>query len=185
MMPMSNAPTLQLPAVEALRRCVILLPEGSQRPDRLIDALQQRDLDVDLVADAPQAMGALAADGPHALIVYNPSRQQNLARLLAAVRRYHPTAICWQYDEDGAGLQPYGSPPPSSPEVSQPVETPQAVAVPSVEEATPAPAQPQEQAEGDLPLPSEKPRKAPITAELSQDELAMLLGSPADDDDES
>lgn len=125
----------------ALRQCVILAAGDAARLEQLMQSLEQRGMTVTVAVDAIEAMAALAVGGPHALIVQDPPKHRNLKRLLAAVRRYHPLAVCRQYSDD-AGLQPLGETPPEEP-----------VAAPK------------------------PPRRAPAaSAQLSPDELAMLLG---------
>lgn len=156
------------------RRCVVLVARGLPGPDRLLEGLQKRGADVQVVPDPPSVMVELAR-GAKVVIVHEPRRVRRLPELMAALRRYYPQATCWQFDPvDGNGqgkLAPLDAPPTTAetPTAGPPgEETPAAAA----QEAAGAPA---EHLPADATLPDD-PAPPLITAE----ELAMLLETMPD-----
>lgn len=160
-------------AAPPLTRCVILTQPPARRPDRLVNGLEQRKMQVLLVDDAPQVMLALAEADRQALIVNEPGRHgSRLAELLGAVRQYYPRTLCWQYDQDGRGLLPIGA----AVATAEPVEP--------AEQAPPTRVNRERRQREALPQsPPPPPETARTTApELTAEELEMLLGGDDDVD---
>jgi len=126
--------TVRVCSPAGLRRCVVLTDHGGSDPRRLVEGLHKRGLQVHPVDDAPAVMVQLAQLPRQVLIVTSPRRQRDLVQLLAAVRRYYPATLCWQYDPDGRGLVPIPPPeqpaeqPAAQPEAPQPADVPQVTA---------------------------------------------------------
>ena len=153
-----------------LTRCVILTGAPGRRPDRLVEGLERRRLRVLLVEDAPQVMVALAEAGNQALIVNEPDRHHRLAELLGAVQQYYPQTLCWQYEADGQGLVPLEK---TAGDVADPAPASAGQVGAGLTRRRPS------LLRADLPLALST--HAP-TAELTQEELEMLLGPDSDSD---
>ncbi len=144
---------------------VVWAAANRPQPTMLLSLLRSRMSQVELVADAPAVMAALAR-GARVLIVCEPQTQPRLTPLLAAVGRYHRRVICWQYDP----LTADGRPQLSALAIPGKKVAPQAnriaVANEEIQQSVPA-------ADDDLDL---------ATPLISTEELDMLLGGPDDEE---
>lgn len=144
---------------------VVWAAANRPQPTMLLSLLRSRMSRVELVADAPAVMAALARGG-RVLIVCEPQAQPRLTPLLAAVGRYHRQVACWQYDPLTADGRPQLSALAVAPGKVAPQANPIAVANEQIQHSAPA-------AEDDLDL-------APPL--ISTQELDMLLGGPDDEE---
>ncbi len=180
-------------------RCVVLIGHGNPVPLRLIKGLRQRGAEVVAVADAPEAMVALAEGSTQVLIVNEPQSVRRLEQLLTAVRCYHPATRSWQYttgprehvslnplDPEGEAPKDQNAesmvqnrarrPAPTPDDRPRHPRMPEIVIPPSIR-AFQAPSQPKDRP---APVPNTQPARKPevdagsplVTAE----EMAMLLG---------
>ena len=142
---------------------VVWAAANRPQPTMLLSLLRSRMSRVELVADAPAVMAALARGG-RVLIVCEPHKQPRLTPLLTAVGRYHRQVACWQYDP----LTADGRPRLSALAIPAEKVAPQANLIAAANEET---QQSPPAAEDDLDL---------ATPLISTEELDMLLGGPVD-----
>lgn len=148
----------------------MLVPPGFSPPLDLLEGLARRQVVVREVADAPGAMAELAAAAePFAalVVVQTPSVEQ-AERLMEAVGRHFPSVARWQYRTDQATrLSAWAANERSGVGVS----TGAAEAIkPSVSRQEPT-----------IHVADEQSLRA--SAQLTQEELAMLLDDRSDDPD--
>jgi len=165
----------------------VLLCAGAQPPARLLRGLDQRAIATVDAANVYDVMVRFAKHQPGLVIIEEPQNHDaaKLDRLTAALQRYYPNVIFWQYREsDGSGLTRY----------VEPVEQ-----VEPVEPTTKSPTdvlQQKHDAAGKQPFtgPKIEPQAAqPRTDQgssidtplLTQEELNMLLGTDDDLDSTS
>ncbi len=101
------------------------------------------------------------ADEVLALVVVEPSRWGQLSAMLAAARRYVPSARLWSYDDGTLRPLPADHVSDNGPNVAGDASTPNAAAPPSYEKVPPSEA-------GD-------PAEDGVALPISADEIAMLL----------
>ena len=89
---------------------VVLLRSQHEAPARLLHGLDQRGMATTSATNVYDVMVAFANHHAGVLIIQEPTTQDaaKLERLTAALQRYYPNAIFWQYREsDGSGLTKY------------------------------------------------------------------------------
>ena len=149
-------------------RCLVLVGQA-QRPETLLKGLCRRKVRTTIVPDAPAVMVALAHHPSSALIVNEPSTVHRFSELLAAVERYYPTIVCWQYTSDNGGKARLTKLLTSFPSGRPPLNEQEQGAAP------PHRREPRLRAGDEGMLPTTSPL-------VTHEELAMLIGleSPAD-----
>lgn len=162
---------------------MVLVGRGTSMPARLLEGLETRGAQVQIVSDPASVMAELAA-GAKAVVINEPPRVRRLGELLAAMRRYYPQTACWQFVAQG----PEGE--PLLERMASPVSRMMPPMGPLADKVSPsAPADPKTP-EKPLIRVSEAPRAAPpppkaAPAEeerlLSQEELLMLLAPLSED----
>ncbi len=156
-------------------RCLLWLPAGYEPPAMLLDGLRSRDVVVRQANDAPAVMTELAEGGFNTLVIVEPGLLRGPQRVVDAVGRYHPNIKTWRFVSEGQPLlRPWADKPAQATQAAPPVVD-SALPHESVEPREPEPV-------GDVPL--EEPLE-PVTTEpplLSDEELAMLLQEPEDED---
>lgn len=118
------------PSEARSRRCLLLMPPHTPEPQGLLDALDQRNIAVDMVDNAPQVMVRLAEQEYAILIVAHPHTLPDAASLYRALKSYHDYLKCWQYQQDARRDRPelsqWHPTPPEAPEHPTPPEHPAA-----------------------------------------------------------
>jgi hypothetical protein len=172
-------------------QCLLVAPRGYDVPVDLLDGLRRRSVQVREVTDAPTAMLLLARQVFTSLIILEPAAQPDAAALAAAVKRYYPRVVLWQYRWNTeprlvhfGDAAPIAAPPPVTTGPVAPVKPPPQ----PTQRAQPVPA-----SIADIDLPdddealmrdldsrtADAPKAAfepPDATLLSDDELQMLLG---------
>ena len=102
-MRVSRDPVPSIPAATEGGASVLLVREGVEASSVLLRALTARGLTPTVVHDEPAAMVALAElvgqeFARRVLIVIEPLRWPRAGELVAAVRAFHHTVHCWQFD---------------------------------------------------------------------------------------
>ena len=150
-------------------RCVLLAPRAGAAPAGLVAGLVARGLAVDVVVHPAPVMVELGRGGVRALVVIEPALPRDRAALLAAVRHYYPTVVCWQYEPAGADgvprLRKFGAVVAAADRAANGAAAPAA--------ASPAPP----------PVArSPQPGAPPPVPVLTQEEVAMLIGRPFEEE---
>lgn len=94
-----SIPSERQAPMQSTGRSLVLVPDGTARPDALLSALASRGLCPELVIDEPSVMAGLASmDGERkVLIVVEPERWDRLGELICAVQTHHSEVMRWQY----------------------------------------------------------------------------------------
>lgn len=190
---MKEGDPTSLPLAAPNTRCLLLVPRGFDAPLDLLDGLRRRRVTVQEVGDAPAVMVALATGstaGPFAAVVLiEPDSVRDANRLIEAIRLHHPVSI-WRYGYDAhPRLNRVYTPPETAQTASPPDASADAPQRPPTQPTEPprasSLAQPIRQT-GEPTDPTAPEAPEPAQAELSEDELAMLLGRDrrADPEDE-
>jgi|GEM_PF-6532252 len=94
--------TTQTPARQA-GRFILLVQASEPRPARLLEGLRKRGALVRVVHDAAAAMVEIARFKAQVIIIHQAERVTALESLLAAIRLYHPSTICWRHEPAKGG----------------------------------------------------------------------------------
>jgi len=162
--------------------CVVLTGSTSQEIRDLIAGLERRRLQTIPAGDEVQVMVALgeAETDVSALVIHEPSRHEQFEELIRAVRRYYPKTLCWQYESAGCGLVPVERQKEARPPDSGPRTPDSRLRTPD--------SRPAKLTGTDRWLdvmrddaPASRPlSELPTPPELTEQELAMLLGTGSD-----
>ncbi|MEM9295249.1 MAG: hypothetical protein AAGA57_05550 [Planctomycetota bacterium] len=155
------------------KRCLVLTSPDQAAPPILLEALSRKDIGVSEAADAPSAMVALALAPMDVLVAVAPQPSERMRELGDAVRRYYPGTAVWRFEqrESRAHLGPWRAEPAEAVrELGS--EAGSAEAAEALRESLRGLAVPG-------PPPGGEAWEMGDDAWISQEELAMLLGSDA------
>ena len=164
-------------------RCLLVVPRGCDVPQDLMRCLYLRGFEVHTVDDGPSAMLELSRNTFMSLAVHRPDALVDGPRLLGAVRRYHRNVLLWRHDPDASPrLSVWAGPTVGTEKTSEPKHpSPRPAPARSVSEAdASSPGPPPKRPEPEPALSEAEPVTQPHSpmVEITDEELAMLLGRP-------